>query len=289
MTHCNFLITLIVTRSLLIYAYFLSTGLSVTLDSTINLKHPKLKPKTIVTATCDFDYIAEKITLQFTSTLVIRPKSVKLHFRKQTVTSLTFGSQSFQPNEVFTATTSFRKVPIDFFGFSADRIFTVVLDFESSQLPQLMQATFSITLPVVKQTELSFKAPGTTYPDAVTRRICTQAFKMNERNCDEEINRCIKLEEFKLMSAVERYKIYGYVDMLELFLDIENSFELDLLQKFSLNNVEVKRKNTIQYRIDVSRFLLIHEILAKFQWHFGQHNISSLHFLSFSHFRLPVK
>lgn len=223
----------------------------------INLKHPKLKLKNLVIATCEFDYIAEQITLAFISPhIIFRPKSVKFYFRKQSVTASNFGQtpRSFKPSEVFNATASFTKIPIDFFGFSKDRTFSIVLEFEEcQQLPtQLIQATFNITLPVVNQTEMFFKAPGTRYPDNTTRRICKQAFKMNTTNCDEEVRRCIILEEFKLMSVVDRYKIYGYISMLELFLDIENSFELDLVQKFNINNAEVKRLSAINYRINVS-------------------------------------
>lgn len=162
-------------------------------------------------------------------------------------------ARKYSPNEVFTVVTSFAKVPIDFFGFSLDRIFTIELDYESCK-PQtkLLQATFKITLPVVKQSEIPFKPPGTTYPDHVTRIICAQAFKMNERNSDEAIERCIILEEFKLMSKVDRYKIYGYITMLHQFLDIENSFELDLLKKCDLRHANVKRLGAINYSIAVS-------------------------------------
>lgn len=225
---------------------------------TKDLKQPKnvQQHKNLINTACDFDYIGERITFKFMSTLVsFRPKSIKVNFRKQSLTAMNFTQNqlSFKPNEVFTFTASFAKVPIDFFGFSADRIFTIVLEFEWSKSNlKLYQESFYIKLPVVKQTELSFKAPGTTYPNAITRCTCQQAFKMNETNSNDEIEQCIILEEFKLMSAVERYRIYGYIDMLGLFLDIENSFELDLLQKFHLNNVQLIRQGAIKYRINVS-------------------------------------
>lgn len=78
---------------------------------------------------------------------------------------------------------------------------------------------------------------------------------MNESNTEDEINRCILLEEFKLMPIEERYKAYGYVEMLMRFLDIENSFELDLVKKFNLNNSLVLQQGAIHYRIDVSWYM----------------------------------
>lgn len=219
------------------------------------IKDKKLK-RNLVTLTCDFDYLAEQITLKFSSTFVaFRPKSLSVSFRKQAVTSMKFPSsnQFILKNEFFTTTASFSKVPIDFFGFSLDRIFSFELEFESNG-PQtkLYKEWFKLTLPVVKQAELFFKPPGTTYPEPLTRRICAQAFEMTENNSPHEIQQCILLEEFKLMPIVERYEIYGYIKMLQLFLDIENSFELDLVQKFSQNNAEVKRQSAIHYKIDVS-------------------------------------
>ena len=204
---------------------------------------------------CDFDYPGENLALKFWTNLdTFQPKSIGISFKKQPVSSMMFVlGQSFMPKQVFTFNSSFNKTPIDFFGFSTDRIFSIVLEFEVKKNPRkLYTESFNVTLPVVKQTEVHFKPPGTTYPDAVTRCICTQAFKMTGENSASEIQRCIILEEFKLMSIVDRYKIYGYIDMLKLFLDIENSFELDLVKKFSLNNSELHKLGVINFKINVS-------------------------------------
>lgn len=205
---------------------------------------------------CDFDYLAEKLSLKFWTNLnTFRPKEITVFYRKQSMKSLKY-SQSGQfilPKETFTVDASFSKISIDFFGFSDDRIFTIELEFLLKEYPsKQFKESFKVKLPVVNQTELHFKRPGSKYPDAITRRICTQAFKMTPENSNEEIRRCIVLEEFRLMSIIERYKIYGYVEMLQLFLDIENSFELDLIKKFSLNNAVVKQQSAISYKIDVS-------------------------------------
>jgi hypothetical protein len=207
----------------------------------------------LVKASCVFDYLAEKLTLKFESGCVtFKPKSVKIFFQKQSISCVQYGDveRRYKPKDVFSIDVSFRNVPIDFFGFS-NRKFSILFGFEAST-SLTFHLNFSIALPIVKQSELFFKPPGTTYPDPITRCICQQAFKMNPTNSDEEINRCIILEEFKLMSAVERYKAYGYITMLDQFLHIENSFELDLVQKFNLNNAIVHQINAIHYKIDVS-------------------------------------
>lgn len=183
---------------------------------------------------------------------LLRPASIKVYFRKQSITEFKIkaSDESIKPSQVITFPVSFSKYPIDFFGFSKDRIFTIVFKYfiGASEL----EAKFTVTLPVVKQAELHFKRPGTTYPDAITRSICLKAFKMTEENSAAQIQRCILLEEFKLMPIAERYKAYGYVNMLELFLDVENSFELDLLQKSNLNNAAVQQLSAISFKINVS-------------------------------------
>lgn len=207
-----------------------------------------------VEMSCFLEYLDERLTLKFYSNrLKFRPASVKVYFLKQSITEWNVRTKNYNicPNEVFTLSVSFSKIPIDFFGFSKDRIFTVGFTYYSSD--GLKSATdYSATLPIVKQAELHFKPPGTTYPDVVTRSICQQGFKMNDGNSDDQIHRCILLEEFKLMPIVERYKAYGYVNMLVLFLDIENSFELDLLQKSNFQNASILQLSTIHYKINVS-------------------------------------
>lgn len=75
---------------------------------------------------------------------------------------------------------------------------------------------------------------------------------MNDANTASEIKKCILLEEFKLVPVVQRYEVYGYVDMLNLFIDIENSFELDLLQKLNMISIKVEKIGPTRYKINVS-------------------------------------
>lgn len=186
--------------------------------------------------------------------LKFNPSSIKVFFRKQPLAEWNNAAngQSIKSTQDLTFSVSFRKYSIDFFGFSKDRIFLVMFAYSLNGLE--FNVNFSVHLPVIKQAELHFKPPGTTYPDTITRGICQQAFQMNEDNSDDQLRRCILLEEFKLMPIVERYKAYGYVSMLNLFLDVENSFELDLLQKSTLSNATVLKISAIQYKINVSLF-----------------------------------
>lgn len=217
-------------------------------------------PKTL-TASCDFDYLAEKLTLSFKSShAVFQPMALKVYFRKCQIVAVNFvkGFQVFFPKDVFSIPVSFHKIPIDLFGFSSDRIFMIVLEYNSGVHPTAhvvstkLEATFTITLPVIKTNEIFFNAPGTTQPSPSIRRICQQGFKMIDTNTYEEIETCVILEEFKLIAPEERYKVHGYVSMLGLFLDIENSFELDLLKKSDLVGVKIFKQNLTHYRIDVS-------------------------------------
>lgn len=212
-------------------------------------------PKPLI-ASCDFDYLAEKMTLSFKSShAVFQPMALKVYFRKVQIIAVNFnkGSQVFDRNDVFSIPVSFHKTPIDFFGFSLDRTFKIVLEYSSASSTKL-EAIFTITLPVIKTNEFIFYAPGTKQPSPSIRRICQQGFKMidTDTNTYEEIQKCVILEEFKLIVPEERYKVHGYVSMLDLFLDIENSFELDLLQKSDLVGVKIFKQNLTHYRIDVS-------------------------------------
>lgn len=233
-------------------SYCFLTVLDVQHVSTVDVKK-LLKAKSVITASCSFVYLDERLTIDFRSSdVTYKPCAVKFFFRKQAIASVNyaFNNRKYKPSELFSSVLSFRNTPIDFFGFAKDRIFTIFFEFEANG--EKLRSDFSVALPVVKQTEMFFKPPGTTFPDAITRKICQQAFNLNSDNSHEEVQRCIYLEEFKLLPAVERYKAYGYVSMLSLFLDIENSFELELVKKFSLDNVQLFHQSQIHYRIDVS-------------------------------------
>lgn len=232
-----------------------STETNVNVKKSANVEKSAKLPKPL-TASCDFDYLAEKLTLSFKSShAVFQPMALKVYFRKNQIVAVNFdkGFQVSAPNDVLSIPVSFHKIPIDFFGFSLDRIFKIVLEYKSVVSSKL-EATFTITLPVIKTNELFFNAPGTQQPSPTIRRICQQGFKMTDINTNsyEEIQTCVILEEFKLIVPEERYKVYGYVAMLKLFLDIENSFELDLLKKSDLVGVKIFQQNLTHYRIDVS-------------------------------------
>lgn len=204
----------------------------------------------VVNAFCSLDYLDDKLIINLQSHhLLFKACSIKVFFQKQPITCLSFNNT---PSRTFTTEVSLRNTPIDFFGFSTDRIFTIIFSFSALNVLSLV-STFTATLPVIKTNEMDFKPPGITYPDVGMRRICQQGFKLDYSNSDEEINRCITIEEFKLVAIEERYKVYGYVPMLKEFINIENSFELDLVQKFNLNNASVLRVNATHFRIDVSQ------------------------------------
>lgn len=208
------------------------------------------KVNQFIVAKCDFEYEAERFTIVFTSDVYFKPKLVKVSFRKQTLAQMTFPPPALLAKR-FQSTISFSKIPIDFFGFGTDRTFSVLLETYSFN-GTIFTSAFEITLPVIKQTEVFFKPPGTRYPNEVTRSICRQGFKMNEDNSRAEIQQVIRLEEFKLLSKVERYEVFGYVTMLGMFLDVENSFELDLIQKFNLSHQKVIKVNAKAFKIEVS-------------------------------------
>lgn len=220
-------------------------------SSTFNITKAATVGQNVIVG-CQLEYQSEKLLLKLKSGNLFRPVSIKVYFRKQSIFDFKIraSDDSIKPSQVITFSVSFSKYPIDFFGFSKDRIFTIVFKYLIGASE--FEAKFTVTLPVVKQVEFRFKRPGTTYPDAITRSICLQAFKMTNENSAAQIQRCILLEEFKLMPIVERYIAYGYVKMLELFLDVENSFELDLLKNSNLNNAAVQQLSAISFKINVS-------------------------------------
>lgn len=210
------------------------------------------KLKQFISAKCDFEYEAERFTMEFASeNISYEPKSMKVSFRKQTIAQTDFAPRDTLLTKVFRATISFSKCPIDFFGFGTDRFFTVALVAKSGQ-GAIFTSTFKFALPVVKQSELHFRPPGTRYPDEVTRAVCRQGFKLNKENSRSELQLVIRLEEFKLQSKTERFEVYGYTKMLEVFLDVENSFELDLVQTFNLPNQKIIKVNATAFKIQVS-------------------------------------
>lgn len=204
-------------------------------------------------ASCDFEYLNERLTLSFSSRKIqFVPKTVAVKYGNQTIFNATFDKKCFNINEIFSVVVPFRKFPIDFFGFSKERIFNIAFVFVLNGT-SLLESHYSITLPVLKQLNLCFKPPSMCMPEAKIRQICNQEFKMGLGDTPEAIKLVILLEEFKLMPAVERYKVYGYVDMLSVFIDIENSFELNLLKKGQITSTRVVKETAINYRINVSQ------------------------------------
>lgn len=219
-------------------------------STVVNGNKPQ-KAAQIVFANCDFDYQRENLTVDFRSfKKSFNPTRIKVLFRKESVTSISYDSKEYKPSEIFSAKVSFARTCIDFFGFSKDRTFHIGLSFKSEGTS--LQSTYEITLPVLKQSELRFKPPGCCPNDPITRQICKQGFDMTAENSKAEISRCIQLEEFKLLPVVDRYQAYGYISMLELFINIENSFERDLVQKFNISFAKLQKTSATNYKIDVS-------------------------------------
>lgn len=229
-----------------------------TQDTSTDRNVKKSKVDTALDVTCDFEYLEERFTLSFSSKqMLFMPRAIEVKFRKQTIFKHDFSSayeRAFKVNEVFSVTVPFRKIAIDFFGFSKERIFTIVFGFEPVFLLKgvTLETKYSIVLPVLKQAEFFFRSPSMNMPDAAIRRICDQEFQMGPQDAPSAIKLVIVLEEFKLIAPVDRYKIYGYVEMLNVFIDIENSFELNLLKKSQINCTRVVKENAINYRIHVS-------------------------------------
>lgn len=220
---------------------------------TVNPNSKKAKPVNVFTPSCNFDYEKELLTVQFRSQSDFKAQSASAYF---IVNLSTFKNQqalsfitSEEADHVFQITYGFSNIPIDFFGFSKDRSFVITIAYVLQN--QHLNSKFQINLPVLKQKELRFKAPGNNYPDESTRRICRQGFQMDESNSEQEILYCIHLEEFKILPIEERYRAFGYIHMQDVFLNIENSFELDLLQKFKMVSKLIK-SGAITYRIEVS-------------------------------------
>lgn len=240
-------------RQLFINALSLSAGLEVVHMETVVPTVKKAKPVNVLIPACNFDYEKELLTVQFRSQANFRVKSCSAYF---VASSKFFKNQqalsfvtSEEADHVFQMTHGFSNIPIDFFGFSKDRSFVINIAYALENL--YLSAKFVIALPALNLAELHFKPPGTTYPDESTRRICQQAFQMDETNSEQEIIACIHLEEFKNLPIVDRYRAFGYVHMQETFLNIENSFELDLLLKFNKSVSKVEKLSAIHYRIDV--------------------------------------
>lgn len=217
----------------------------------------KRDKKQFLKTSCYFDYLSERTTLGFTTDqFSFQPSSIKIQFRNQTLTSIVFKKRvTYKPEDLFTTPFSFSNCPIDFFGFSKKRIFKIDFVYDLTN-GETYESVFNITLPIIKQTEVRFKPPGVRYPDEITRCVCKQAFKMNPRNSKLEIQLCILLEQFRIKSVVERYKAHGYVKMLNTFLDIENSFELDLVQKFNIIDTLVEKMSPMRIKINVRKLMM---------------------------------
>jgi hypothetical protein len=212
----------------------------------------------IINASCDFNYEADKLTLKFQSSKSWQPKALKVSFLKKSLTSIKFGDDvdAVKPNEIFTQDVSFHTVSIDFFGFSTERTFSIVFDIQQFKTSTL-RSSFTITLPVIEQKELCFTKPKVILPDPVTQCMCEQNFEMDASNSVLEIQRCIDLEEFRMLPVQDRFKSYGYNVMLEQFIHIEDNFEISSVRQLNLDNAKVVQTGAINYKIDVSNIKTI--------------------------------
>jgi hypothetical protein len=172
-----------------------------------------------------------------------------------------------KPKELFSTDVSFHNVSLDFFGSSSKRDFTILFDFDTPE-GSTLTSNFGINLPVIEQSEFEFYAPKTIFPDPITRCICKQDFKMKETNSEPERERYTFLEVFKLIPTAKRFKTHGYVAMMEQFLHIENSYEIDTVQRFNLENVELMEVSSTHHRIDVSFSPSLQSSPPKIYFHF---------------------
>lgn len=206
-----------------------------------------------MTAHCNFDYINELLTVQFNSAHNFKVQSYSA-FHDVNVQGFKLCQpltlvDKHEASKVFQMTHRFSHIPIDFFGFSPNRWF--MLDIVYEVYNHTLCAKFQIDLPILNQAELRFKPPATIYPDESMRRICEQEFQMNEDNSAQEMIRCIHLEEFRNLPISQRFNDFSYIYMQETFIDIENSFELNLLKKFHMIG-KVEKVGPTFYRINVS-------------------------------------
>lgn len=91
----------------------------------------------------------------------------------------------------------------------------------------------------------------TVVPDKIIRQICKQNFNMSESNSPKEIQKCIILEEFKQTDPKHRFIKFGYCEMLKTMLLIEDSFIMDLVEVYNLNNHYIQQLSTTTYQIKV--------------------------------------
>lgn len=202
-----------------------------------------------------FDYLNEFIRFSLTSGHIkFVPVATKLSFMKQSVTEVHYDSKDVvKCLETFNTQVSFENCNIDFFGFKKDRIFIIEFFYKIPSYPLLFASKFSITLPVIPAVELVCKHPKTVYPNNEIRNICNQEFQMSEKNSVKEIQLCMDLEIFKRTDLSSRYHGCGYLKMLRMFLNIENSFEQILADKCKFTDAKlIKVDNGLKFRIMVS-------------------------------------
>lgn len=154
---------------------------------------------------------------------------------------------------------SFRDIFIDYFGYGRkiDRTFAIIICTKIDNI-YAFSPMFMIDMPLVKQKELKYKKPESKNPDIIVQSICLQDFK-KETMIDTEIKLNNKLEDFRRQSIDLGYKTHGYNKMLDVFLNIESSFELQHLRNFSLNNIQ------LQPHYDTVEKQLLHKIMTDIQ------------------------
>lgn len=205
------------------------------------------------TTSCEFQYLSEMFVFRMKSSSPWSPVNSTAMYRKEKLKKKDILFRDYTVNEMHSIHVNFSSVCIDIFGFDKKRSFIMTVDFRLEESDKLFQSIFTIDVPSISRfSELRFKLPGTNYPDPIVRQICQKDFKMDHRNCEEEIEKCILLEELKICHVSQRYAIYGYRAMFDLFINIENSFELDLLKKCNINNSKIQKCGACTYKIDVS-------------------------------------
>lgn len=190
------------------------------------------------TVTSDFNYEKETVQMVFqpAANVTFTPISAVLTFKRKTIAQ-PITRLNFAPvlhNGSFVSLFKFDNMNIDFFGPADER--SMILDFsygKSNSSPNVVYtSTFVMRLPKVRdQTEMITVAPKTKLPSEDVKTICELEFEMNAKNSKAEIQLCLDLETFSKFDLNVRYHESGYLKMLRLYLDIENSFEQALLDK----------------------------------------------------------
>lgn len=161
---------------------------------------------------------------------------------------------SIKPGETLVSVFKFANMNIDFFGSFSNRSLIIEFTYATRQfnVQAVLTSTFDIKLPILKMDDLDTIIPKTVQPSAEVEVVCQQEFLMNEKNKVEEIRLCLDLETFRKHDLSVRYGECGYLKMLRLYLDIENSFEQALIDKCAFSHAKLIKVSAIRFQIDVS-------------------------------------